>query len=261
MTSENVEFIDNIPLEATATGAQFIDGYLYISLTMTCILDCRWAYGSRGTILDLRNPSRPRLAGTWPHDDIGGAGHSISEVAPGRILVDAGRGPLLLDARRSPMSPKVIADSDTTPQSNNSHSIDWPGGMRSPYLLAGRGSFTSCALVSYDVSEWISKGKIFEKSSYQARGQDTIPDGTPASFDCPHWFDAQPGYRDGGVVVSPWHSKGVRFVKVTPKGILERAGYFYAPNGRSWTTLWGRAGYVYSIDYHRGLDILKFHGV
>ncbi len=31
--------------------------------TFTCVLDCTWAYGSRGAVIDLRDPSRPRYAG------------------------------------------------------------------------------------------------------------------------------------------------------------------------------------------------------
>src|SRR3712207_7867144 len=29
--------------------------------TTTCILDCRWAYGSDGSITDLRDPANPKL--------------------------------------------------------------------------------------------------------------------------------------------------------------------------------------------------------
>ena len=30
--------------------------------TITCVLDCTWAYGSEGTIIDLRDPANPRLS-------------------------------------------------------------------------------------------------------------------------------------------------------------------------------------------------------
>ena len=50
----NVEDKTNIQEIATLEGAG--------DHTTSCILKCKWAYGSDGTIVDLRNPAKPKLA-------------------------------------------------------------------------------------------------------------------------------------------------------------------------------------------------------
>ena len=55
--------------------------------TMSCVLDCTWVYGSAGAIIDLRDPTKPRLAGQW--NDAAGVAleptHDVTEVAPGMV--------------------------------------------------------------------------------------------------------------------------------------------------------------------------------
>ena len=57
--------------------------------TTSCILDCKYAYGSEGHITDLRNPAKPKLldskwgdGGNPPNN----SGHDVTEVAPGLVL-------------------------------------------------------------------------------------------------------------------------------------------------------------------------------
>lgn len=78
--------------------------------TVSCLLDCKWAYGSEGSIYDLRDPSAPKQleekwgdAATPPNNN----GHDVTEVAPGLVLTST--NPMLfLDARKDPAHPKLL---------------------------------------------------------------------------------------------------------------------------------------------------------
>ncbi len=81
------------------------------SHTFTCAFDCKYAYGSRGHIVDLRKPSQPKMVGMWggiPPND----GFDMTEVAPGRLLTST-RVMYLLDARKDPLRPKILATGGT----------------------------------------------------------------------------------------------------------------------------------------------------
>ena len=68
--------------------------------TITCVLDCTYAYGENGKIFDLRDPSAPKLlAKDWTDllPDIESF-HDVTEVAPGMILT-ASQPISLIDAR------------------------------------------------------------------------------------------------------------------------------------------------------------------
>lgn len=100
--------------------------------TFSCILDCKWAYGSRGAIIDLRDPSSPAIAGSWggsPPSD----GFDVTEVAPGMILTST-RVIRLLDARKDPANPKTIAIGSTR-DNRLIHSNRWPRAGRDRFFL------------------------------------------------------------------------------------------------------------------------------
>ena len=64
--------------------------------TMQCVLDCTWVYGSEGAIIDLRDPTKPKLIEKSWRDDNGvevTSTHDVTEVSPtprstARILRD-----------------------------------------------------------------------------------------------------------------------------------------------------------------------------
>src|SRR3712207_2335641 len=106
--------------------------------TITCVLDCKWAYGSEGTIVDLRDPAKPRLAKTeatgWQTDDIEQE-HDVTEVSPGIVLTST--QPLkLLDARTDPENPTVLASTQKEP-GRFVHANLWPNGGRDDFMLVG----------------------------------------------------------------------------------------------------------------------------
>lgn len=75
--------------------------------TNTCLLSCTWVYGSSGTIVDLRDPAKPKLAGNWAKAAEIGTGHDVTEVRPG-WLVTASNPAVYVDARK-PTEPLALA--------------------------------------------------------------------------------------------------------------------------------------------------------
>jgi hypothetical protein len=71
--------------------------------TFSCVLECRWAWGSGGNIIDLRNPAKPKLVEEKWGDGMpaGNSGHDVEEVANGLVMT-ATDPMMLLDARKDP---------------------------------------------------------------------------------------------------------------------------------------------------------------
>ncbi|MDQ4025842.1 MAG: acyltransferase family protein, partial [Actinomycetota bacterium] len=78
----------------------------------SCLLQCTWAYGSNGSVVDLRVPQKPELY-RFNWKDALGLGetrvHRLDEYRPG-FMATAPRGsaPLIVDVRR-PLEPRVVA--------------------------------------------------------------------------------------------------------------------------------------------------------
>jgi hypothetical protein len=73
-----------------------------------------------------------------------------------------------------------------------------------------------------------------------------------------HWFDAHPGFRDGGFVVLAGYKHGARFVEVAGDGSISEVGYFLGHGADASAAYWVTEEVVYSIDLNRGIDILRF---
>ena len=82
-------------------------------------------------------------------------------------------------------------------------------------------------------------------------------DGSPAvnGLGCSgHWFTER-----GGIVAASWYEHGVRFFSVDKaSGALAEVGYFQPGATEAGAAYWIDDEYVYSVDYARGIDILKF---
>ncbi|HEX2195511.1 MAG TPA: hypothetical protein VHJ76_01185, partial [Actinomycetota bacterium] len=130
-----------------------------------CVLDCTWAYGSRGSIVDLRDPANPRVAGFWGGGVTPGDGFDTTEVAPGIVLAST-RILRLLDARKDPANPKLLA-SATTPDNRLLHSSRWPRLGKDRFALVQEETFaetrcdeTSGTFMTWDTRRW-RKTKTF----------------------------------------------------------------------------------------------------
>ena len=234
--------------------------------TISCVLDCTYAYGSEGVIVDLRKPSKPKIVGDWAKASGGGrGGHDVTEVAPG-FVVTSTQPITLLDARKKPVHPKLLA-TGVNKDERFIHGNLWPRRMRDDFLLAGgETSGPSCdgpssaAFMTWDATKW-RKTRSF-KMIDEYRVTNGLPTDGDAAADlfCGHWFTTHPEYRNGGLVSIGWYEHGTRFLNVSRAGKIKEVGYFLPVGGSTSAAHWVNDRIVYAIDYNRGLDILRFIG-
>lgn len=248
-------------VDVTDKSAPKIIGELagYNPHTISCVLDCTWAYGSDGEIVDLREPEVPSIAGHWP-----GNGHDVTEVRPG-IVVTSSNPILMLDAREDPAHPRVIAAA-APPDERFIHSNDWPRAGKDLFLLVGGESGppqcddNSAAFMTWDATSW--KRTHSFKMIDELRVDSGLPtDGRmPYAIFCAHWFDTHPSFKNGGLVAMAWYENGTHFFKVSDKGKLSEVGYFLPLGGEASAPYWVTDEILYVLDYQRGLDILRWTG-
>jgi hypothetical protein len=233
--------------------------------TVSCILDCKWAYGSGGNIIDLRDPTKPKMVEEkWGDGMPGGSnGHDVEEVAPGLVMT-ATQPMMLLDARKDPTHPKLLAVSEVT--QDYMHGTRWPRVMKDRFLLAasettmnGRCSETSGSFQTWDARSWKKSG-TFKLIDQFRPVNGMVIDGNPvAQRNCTaHWIEEHPDFKNGGFVAGGFYDHGTRFFEVTSTGKIKDAGYFMAYAGQASAAYWVTDEIVYTVDYNRGLDILRF---
>jgi hypothetical protein len=247
----------------------------------TCVLDCRYAYGAGGAIVDLADPAKPALVGDWsplvdPAPEPARV-HTIEEVAPGRVVV--GADPVFyLDARRDPTRPEVLAQmrpaltepgAPSNPTSLPAH-VAWPSQAKSRWLmmgmetpLGGRCDKTAGGFRTYDTSGWEST-RTFTFADEYALTDDS--DATYTNGRSVHhvWgcsayaIDAPEHFDRSGQVAAAWFEDGVRLLQVDRRtGKIAEIGGFLPAGGSSATPLWRNDEVIYSIDLYRGIDILR----
>lgn len=240
--------------------------------TTSCILDCKWAYGSEGLITDLRDPAKPVLMEeTWGEGTPGGNNaHDITEIAPGLVLTST-NPMMLLDARKDPTHPKLLAVSEQMPAFV--HSNLWPRNGKDRWALSTGETWTpgqdakcdanSAGLSSWDTSGWRKTHSLKRVDTFVMKNG-TYVDGSPpinGPFGCSsHWFDTQPTWNDGGVVAAGFYNHGTRFLNVDKKGKISEVGYFLPHGGGTSAAYWVNDEIVYAIDYQRGFDVLRYTG-
>jgi hypothetical protein len=233
--------------------------------TYTCVLDCRYAYGSEGAIVDLRDPNNPKMVGDWGEGNPASSGHDVTEVRPG-IVMTSSQPMMLLDARKSPAKPEVIG-LGSNEDGRFIHSNLWPHGGKDRIMLVGGetlgpqcGEGDGGAFMTWDMTK-VGKKRTFTMIDeyYVTNGLPT--DGNaPANQYCTHWFEPHPTYRNGGLVAMGWYEHGTRLFNITSKGKIEEAGYHVPLAGSTSAAYWITDEIIYSVDYQRGLDILRFTG-
>jgi hypothetical protein len=235
------------------------------SHTISCVLRCRWAYASNGMIVDLRDPSDPKvLERRWTEDTPVSNSHDVTEVAPG-MVVTSSQPILLLDARRNPARPRIRALGSNDDQ-RFIHGNLWPRNMRDRYLLVGGESTgptcnsPSAAFMTWDTRGWQRTQSFRMVDEYRVQQGSPTSGDAPANLFCTHWFDTHPRYRNGGLVAMAWYEHGVRFLEINARGRIEEVGYFIPYGGSTSAAYWATDEIVYSLDYNRGFDILRWTG-
>lgn len=239
--------------------------------TMSCLLDCKWLYGSDGNIVDLRNPAKPILAKEkWGEGMPATSGHDVEEVAPGLVLT-ATDPMMLLDARKDPRHPKLLAAA--APMGEFIHSVQWPNLGKDKFALASGETWTPgtdarCKAKAAGISTWdgsqAKKTHTLKMIDVWRPTNGTYADGSPpanAPFGCSsHWFEEHRTFDDGGILAAGFYNHGTRFLRVAPTGKVSQEGWFIPAGGGTSAAYWVTDRIVYAIDYQRGFDVLKYNG-
>ena len=237
------------------------------SHTTSCVLDCSWAYGSGGQIIDLRNPAKPKLMKEkWGDGMPANSGHDVEEVAPGLVLT-ATQPIMLLDARKDPRNPKLLALGGNE-DGRFIHTPRWPNNAKDKFLLmAGetvlnrRCSDTSAAFMTWDATKWKKTGAFTMIDEYRMKNGTYIDGSPPANVSCStHWHEAHPSFKNGGLVAAAFFEHGTRFLDISDKGQIKEIGWFLPAAGSTSAVYWITDRIAYTLDYNRGIDILKFTG-
>ncbi|MGH2808507.1 MAG: LVIVD repeat-containing protein [Actinomycetota bacterium] len=236
--------------------------------TSDCILNCTYSYSSTGVIVDLRKPTAPKIVGNWGKGMPATSAHDVNEVAPGRVLTSS-NPIILLDGRKNPAKPKLVAVGQDKRVTGGIHSNQWPNTGEDDIVLfssesnfTGRCSGANGAFMTWDGSDWKKTGTLRMLDIYQLNNG-TYSDGQPAvnAMGCSaHWFEEHPTFDNGGLVVMGSYDHGTRFIDVSSKGKIKEVGYFIPYGGETSAAYWMTKDLVYSVDYTRGIDILKYNG-
>jgi hypothetical protein len=258
-----------------------------------CVLDCAYAYGSHGAIIDLADPAAPVEVGAWTDVAPAGSFHAIDEVAPG-VVVTGSEPSYVLDARDDPTTPEVLAvfepDLDGPPAFRVVDGgalvgrADWPhvapgrSGVNRPdrelptkgdrFALAtietpftGDCEERSGAFVTFDTHGWEETGEFTLADEHRITSTGIYADGEPPTnvVGCsPFVFDAHPDYGpEGRLAAVAWFEHGVRLLDVDDEGTITEVGGFLGHAGNAATALWVTDEVLYLIDLHRGIDVLR----
>jgi hypothetical protein len=252
--------------------------------TAECVLDCQYFYGRKGTIIDTRgilDGTPPTVVGNWI-DELKAQGvdskscHHIREIRPGVILTACQPFAVITvnaqDAPgASPEHPKVLY---TGVSDAFVHSARWPRGGRDKFvLIGGETNFTGrCNGANGEFRTYSAESVQAGRSTtfagplahLQPAGNGTYVDGKPPAnhLGCSvHWFQEHPSFRNGGLVAMSEYEDGVRFLQIKRNGQIEEQGFFAPLGGSSSSPKWaGRGDVVYSLDYDRGIDIIRWRG-
>ncbi|MEA2516731.1 MAG: hypothetical protein QOG16_569 [Actinomycetota bacterium] len=238
------------------------------SHTSSCILDCAYVYNSNGSIIDLRDPSAPKLLKEkWGEGLPATSAHDVEEVAPGRVLT-ASQPVMLLDVRKDPLHPKVLAVGEQPKDGRFIHTPRWPGNGKDKFLLlAGETNIHpqcndgAAAFMTWDATKWKKNHTFTMIDEYRVSNGTYIDGSPPADLSCStHWHEAHPSFHNGGLVASAYFEHGIRFLDVSDKGKITEVGYFLPFGGSTSAVYWINDEIAYSLDYNRGLDVLRWTG-
>jgi hypothetical protein len=234
--------------------------------TYACVLDCRWAYGAGGNIVDLRDPAAPKVVGSWAQPTEPLWGFDTTEVAPGLVMTGS-RVMHLLDGRKDPAEPELLASAGTDDH-RLIHSVQWPQKGKDRFLLVqGETSpkpacdANSGALMTWDATKWKKTHSFIMIDEYRVPSG-VVADGNPpaSALGCSaSWFQPHPAFKDGGLLVGGFFDHGTRFLEVASDGQIGEVGYFTPIGGSTTAAVWVNEEIVYSIDIGHGIDILRFH--
>lgn len=246
---------------------------------------CEWLYGSSGRIYDARDPANIKESGRWRAS--GGGGHALNRDASGLVISDS--SPRLVLDVSDPAQPAVVAEGsvaaefrpDGLLQHNNvrpdadrwvardpaAPDYDDPT-LRPGELLIGNSESnvrTQCGSNAGGLSTWsmanFDQGQDIQQLEVFRPVNGTWADGDAAvnALGCSgHWFTVK-----DDMIAAAWYEHGIRFIEVDPAtGTFTQKGFFQPvateAGSAHWVTDAEGNEYVYTTDYARGIDILRF---
>ena len=236
--------------------------------TVTCVLECTYAWGAEGQVFDLTDPTRPTLAPLdWSRlqGPLGRPGqtHDVTEVAPGKVLTSTGTL-TLFDLTADPLAPTVVAQA-APPDKRFIHANLWPRAMADKLLLVGGETFgADCsnprggAFMTWDTTDWERTGTFRLLDEYRPPANGVQNGQALVETYCSHWFTTRPGWEDGGQLAVGWYEHGTRFLEVAEDGSIEEIGFFSPVGTTSSAAYWASEDVLYVLDYTRGIDVLRF---
>ena len=249
--------------------------------TTTCADDkCEWLYGSNGRIYDATNPKSITEVGRW-----GDGGHALNRDASGLMISDS--NPRLVLDVTTPAEPVVLAagapntkqfGSDGYLQHNNvrpdaeawvpREAGDDAGPVRAGELLIGNSESNlnfDCnqagGLSTWDMRNFDRGAPMKQVDVFRPIQGNPNENGNPAvnALGCSgHWFTEQ-----DGLVAASWYEHGVRVFDIDEQTLkINQVGFFQPvvteAGAAHWLTDAQGNEYIYSVDYARGIDILRF---
>jgi len=255
----------------------------------TCADDeCNTVYGSDGWTWDLTDKRTPKRHLPGWRDvllqqgvRISSSVHDLNRDAAGYFVTDS-TPRVMFDPRPNPKFPLVLTTGavpramNLAYQHNNiriradewqprvTPEDDADPSLRPGELLLSNGetNFTgqcdegSGPFATWSVRDW-DKGAPMKPLHVFRPITGTITDGNAAvnALGCSgHWFT----YRNG-IVAAGWYEHGTRFLEVDPAtGEISEVGYYQPIVGSTSAVHWIDDEYAYTVDYGRGIDILRF---
>ncbi|HEV8045765.1 MAG TPA: hypothetical protein VGP38_11330, partial [Rubrobacter sp.] len=228
--------------------------------TTTCLLGCKWAYGSDGSITDLRDPRNPKLMKQDWHRLTGlneDGAHDVDEYKTGFLVTSPISDDFQVLDVRNPLAPKVIGrGKHPQPDDFLFHSGTWPRAGEDRFvLMQGEKNFrTRCdrrqgPVMTYDKVEGTSRFEL--KDRYRVENG-TYVDGAPPinGLGCSaHWFEVHPTWKNGGLMALGYYEHGTHFLRVAGDGEIRRVGYFLPHAGSTSAAYWLNRRVVYAVDY------------
>lgn len=226
----------------------------------SCLLDCQWAYGSAGSIVDLRVPQEPDVLDVnWKVE--AGIGkefhHRVDEYRWG-FMATAPRGgaPAIVDVR-DPLRPRIVART-RVPRVNSSMFLysSWLRGGNDRFVLTSTENGTcsddhQAALVAFDTKGWPGDARFEEAGRFRYPGK--TGDSCLA-----YYFSAHPDFADGGPVLLPNGLEGTRVIDVAPDGTMSESASFVLPTSDVWLAFWIDEEIFYALNSTGEVYVLRY---
>jgi len=232
-------------------------------------------------IMDATDPATPVLLATSDAADHEGDGYlqhnnarpNADEWRPRSQVVEeepARRGPAALPAQAAQRAREATGLAGTGTTAGNGGRDVFGGQLNPGELVIGNSESNivpRCTEESGGLTTWsiadFDQGQTMTKLSTFRPVNGTYADGNPAvnGLGCSgHWFDIQ---DDDTLIAASWYEHGVKVIEVQPDYSMVEIGFFQpvatAAGAASWVVADDGTEYIYSTDYARGLDIIRFH--